>query len=590
MLKFILIIAGLLIYCSLGAQDKLEKQAVAPSYDQLSGAEIIIRFQKYISSDQQRIIQKESRSAQLANQIDVLTNQFKKLDLQIEQNQEKHTSLNNDEKEKQRATVMSFLDLHLQSRQAIQQQIIIVKNKISKQKGVVNYITIGQVFVRDDSVGMLSFETDSIEKEMVISETQNRKEQQAQATLKRLKVDLMYAKQNLLLVDQLIRLNEEDIQLAMVLHGLSEGLLKLQENQQQVTGLIGNLYAFNRRITEDTAMISSLKVRMLNLEQFRKPTIKAVEEAEKRAEAAESELEFLKSPLAPHRIAYWVRFNLPKIGMILIGFLLVSMLIRWAVRKILNRMIKRKIGLERTERLETLKLASSSIITIIAVFIGVLVLLSEIGVNLTVVLGGAAAISLVIAFGAQSLVKDFFSGFMILFENQYRVGNVIKINSTIGTVENMSLRLTVLRDLEGVTHFFPHGQILEVSNLTHGWSRVEFDIGVSYNENVDEVITVLTDLSTELAADAKYGHLLIGEMEMCGLDKFADSAIVIKFLVKTQPMKQWIIKRELLRRIKNRFDELGIEIPFPHLTVYHRNAEKVIDAMQSKIESNFGKQ
>lgn len=249
------------------------------------------------------------------------------------------------------------------------------------------------------------------------------------------------------------------------------------------------------------------------------------------------------------------------------------------VKLILNRMIKRRIAAERAEQLETLKLASSSIITIILVFVGFLVLLSEIGVDLTVVLGGAAVISIVIAFGAQSLVKDYFSGVMILLENQYRVGNVVKINKTIGVVENISLRLTALRDLEGISHFIPHGQILEVSNLTHGWSQVVFDIGVSYNEKVDQVMDVLKELGAQLKEDPEYGQLIIGDLDMLGVDKFAESAIVIKFLVRTRPLKQWIIKRELLRRIKNRFDELGIEIPFPHLTLYHRDTEKSPDSI-----------
>lgn len=578
--KIILILAGFLFYGPLSAQDNPLGTTNTANYEQLSGAEIIIRFQKYTANDQKRLIKIESRSTQLTNEIDLLTNQYKRLDLNFQQDHENGGSVNDTAKEQQKAKVMNSLDLHLQSKQALQQQIIIIENKITKQKGVVNYITVGQVFVMEDSVNMIPAFTDSINKDIVISETQNRKEIQAQDDLKRLKVDLMYAKQNLLYIDQLIRLNKEDLQIANMLKALSESQLKLYKSESLTNITSRSLSEITRRIAEDEALISDLKIRMLNLEYFRKPAIEALVDAEKLAESAESNLEFLKSSLAPHRIAYWIRFNLPKIGIILLGFLLISFLLRMLVRKILNRMIKRKIGLERTERLETLKVASSSIITIVAVFIAVLVLLSEIGVDLTVVLGGAAVISLVIAFGAQSLVKDFFAGFMILFENQYRVGNIVEINKTIGSVENMSLRLTVLRDLEGVSHFIPHGQILEVSNLTHGWSQVVFNIGVSYNENVDEVMKILTEICTQITSDKDFSPLIIGEMDMLGVDKFAESAVVIKFLVKTQPLKQWIVKRELLRRIKNRFDELGIELPYPHVTVYHRDSKSVSDRIE----------
>lgn len=578
-LRVTLIIAALLLCTAIIAQKTSKDSTKSTNYDKLSGAEIIIRFQKYTANDQKRLIKIESRSAQLAREIELLTSRYKQVDLNIDQNQKDGSSDEGSLQEIQRAKVMNSLDIHLQSRQALQQQIIIIENKIAKQKGVVNYITIGQVFVRADSVDFIHELPDSIDQDILISETQNRKETQALEDLNRMKVDLMYAKQNLLYVDQLIRLNKEDLQIATVLKELSESQLKLYKSQSLTDGTTRSLPEITRRIEEDEALISDLKIRILNLEYFREPAIKAVEEAERKAESAESNLEFLKSSLAPHRIAYWMRLNLPKIGVILLSFILLSFLIRLVVRKILDRMIKRKIGLERTERLETLKVASSSIITIIGVFIAILVLLSEIGVDLTVVLGGAAVISLVIAFGAQSLVKDFFAGFMILFENQYRVGNIVEINKTIGTVENMSLRLTVLRDLEGVSHFIPHGQILEVSNLTHGWSQVVFDIGISYNENVDEVMKTLTELCTEMTSDNDFGSLIIGEMDMLGVDKFAESAVIIKFLVKTQPLKQWIVKRELLRRIKNRFDELGIEIPFPHLTVYHRDSKTISDSI-----------
>ncbi len=579
MLRIICTLAALLLFSSLIAQGISEDSGTSQNIQEVSGAAIIIQFQKFIASDQQRLIQMKSRSAQLAREIDLLTKQFNILDVQQEQDEAVGLASGDEALEKRRKKVLSSLDLHLQSRQTIEQQIIIVQGKIEKQKGVVNYITIGQVRINIDSVQMITSVGDSIGTTSAISETQNRKEKQAEEELHRLTAELMHAKNNLIIVDQLIRWNKEDLDLAIAMREVSQRLLQLYKLQVQAEGERRNLLEINRRISQDTALISALKVRINNLKNFRIPVVEKVNQAEEEVESARSELEFLKSSMAPHRIAYWIRFNLPKIAIILVGFFLLSLLSRWVVKIILNRLIRRKIGIERTERLETLKLASSSIITIITAFIGFLVLLSEIGVDLTVVLGGAAVISLVIAFGAQSLVKDYFSGFMILFENQYRVGNVVKINNTVGVVENMSIRLSVLRDLEGVTHFIPHGQIEEVSNLTHGWSRVVFDIGISYNEKVDTVMEVLLELGAQMKADSEYGQYIIDDLEMLGVDKFAESAIVIKFLVKTRPLKQWIVKRELLRRIKNRFDELGIEIPYPQLTVYHRDLEKRQDSI-----------
>ena len=129
--------------------------------------------------------------------------------------------------------------------------------------------------------------------------------------------------------------------------------------------------------------------------------------------------------------------------------------------------------------------------------------------------------------------------------------------------------MTVLRDLEGCVHFVPNGEITSVTNMTHGWSRALFDIGVAYKENVDQVMEVILEVGKELRKDPQFRTLILEDPTMLGVDSFGDSAVVIKFFIKTRPLQQWTVKRELLRRLKNRFDELGIEIPFPHRTVYH---------------------
>jgi small conductance mechanosensitive channel len=200
-------------------------------------------------------------------------------------------------------------------------------------------------------------------------------------------------------------------------------------------------------------------------------------------------------------------------------------------------------------------------------------ILTEVGVNIIPLMGGAAVLGLAVAFGAQNLIRDYFYGFMILMENQYTINDVVKLGDVSGQVERITLRVTVLRGLDGTVHFVPNGEITRVSNLTHEWSRALFDIPVAYKEDVDQVMSELIELAKELRRDPEYRGLILEMPEMLGVDEFSDSAIVIKFLVKTRPLKQWTVKRELLRRIKKRFDELGIEIPFPQRTIYHRYSD-----------------
>lgn len=178
-------------------------------------------------------------------------------------------------------------------------------------------------------------------------------------------------------------------------------------------------------------------------------------------------------------------------------------------------------------------------------------------------------LGLALSFGAQALVKDLIGGFFMLVEGQYQVGDVIRVNeSTSGQVEKVTMRVVVLRDVQGVLHTIPHGEIHQVSNLTKGWSRAVLEIGVAYGEDVDRVIEVLSDIGRGLWQDADWRPRLVEEPVVPGVERFEDSAVVIRFMAKTLPLKQWEVARELRRRIKNRFDEEGIEIPFPHRTLY----------------------
>lgn len=216
----------------------------------------------------------------------------------------------------------------------------------------------------------------------------------------------------------------------------------------------------------------------------------------------------------------------------------------------------------------------------------ILIVLKELGVEIAPILAGAGILGLAVGFGAQNLVRDIISGFFFILENQIRVGDVAIINGTGGLVESINFRTIVLRDLAGVTHIFPNGAVNTLSNMTREWSCYVFDIGVAYKENTDRVCEVLRGVFAELRQDPTCGPAIIGEPEIFGVDQFADSAVVIKGRIKTKPILQWMVGREFLRRVKLAFDREGIEIPFPHRTLYVGEATKpfelrLIEAMKN---------
>ncbi|HEX6963523.1 MAG TPA: mechanosensitive ion channel family protein [Lacipirellula sp.] len=278
----------------------------------------------------------------------------------------------------------------------------------------------------------------------------------------------------------------------------------------------------------------------------------------------------------PHAVWEWLVAIGPRILAVLVVMAVLWRLSRVVGGRIAGGWIRRgEPGEEyqRQQRAETLRRVFQNAADLVIIVFAVLAVLDALGVDVTVLLGGAAVIGAAVAFGSQNLIKDFFSGFMILVENQYSVGNVVRIVDVTGVVEDITLRMTVLRDEEGAVHFVPHGQVTVVSNLTHGWSRAVLRISVGYGENVDRVMTVLMEVARELQADEKFGEFIVGDPEMQGVDAFGDSAVVVKLLVTTKPLKQWAVKRELLRRIKGKFDELGIEIPFPQMVLHQMGGE-----------------
>lgn len=199
---------------------------------------------------------------------------------------------------------------------------------------------------------------------------------------------------------------------------------------------------------------------------------------------------------------------------------------------------------------------------------GLYMLLQNFGIDVVPLLAGAGVVGLALGFGGQYLIRDIINGLFILFEGQFRVNDVVQIGGLSGCVEAMNLRVTQLRDFEGRVIYIPNGEIKTVINFTKKYSQALLDIGVAYKEDVDAVMKVMKDIGKQMRQDPYFGKLILEDMEMLGVDAFTDSAVMIKSRIKTLPIKQWEVAREYRRRLKNRFDELGIEIPFPHRTLY----------------------
>lgn len=229
---------------------------------------------------------------------------------------------------------------------------------------------------------------------------------------------------------------------------------------------------------------------------------------------------------------------------------------------------KRKDDTEFQKRTETLGAVIRYLLDIVIIIVAAIMIMGELGIEIGPVLTAAGVVGLAVGIGAQSLVKDIISGFFILLEDQIRVGDVVEIADKDGLVEKINLRMTVLRDFAGNVHYISNGHINVVTNKTKDYSCYVFEIGVAYKEDVDEVFKVIKEVDEALRSDPEFQDDILEPMEILGLDKFADSAIIIKARTKTKPIKQWRVAREFNRRLKINFDEKKIEIPFPHLTLY----------------------
>lgn len=267
-------------------------------------------------------------------------------------------------------------------------------------------------------------------------------------------------------------------------------------------------------------------------------------------------------------IKIWFLSTGLKIVFIILITLIVMKVARIVSSRTSNLFLQKAQDEEDKKRAETLTAVIRNVLNSVILVIALMTVLGQLGVEIGPLLAAAGIVGLAIGFAGQSLVKDIINGFFILIWDQIRVGDVIQIAGKGGLVEKINLKMTVLRDLAGNVHYIPNGTIDVVTNMTKEYSRYVFDIGVAYREDVDEVIELVKEVDKELRNDPAFKEDILEPIEILGLDQFADSAVIIKARTTTKPIKQWHIGREFNRRLKKRFDEKDIEIPFPHVTLY----------------------
>ncbi len=268
-----------------------------------------------------------------------------------------------------------------------------------------------------------------------------------------------------------------------------------------------------------------------------------------------------------HELGEFANASLRIVIILLIAWI-ATRVVKRAIRAFRARVTSRLDDRETLKRAETLSRVFRYITSVVIWLIAGMLMLSEIGISLAPILGAAGVAGLAIGFGAQSLVKDYFTGFFLLLENQIRQGDVVRVGDHAGLVEEVTLRFVQLRDYDGYVHFVPNGTISTVINMSRGFAQSVVNIGVAYKEDIDHVTGVMREVAEELRNDKEFAPRILDKFELAGVERWDDSAIVIRGRFRVMPLEQWNVRREYLRRLKYAFDKAGIEIPFPHITLY----------------------
>lgn len=267
-------------------------------------------------------------------------------------------------------------------------------------------------------------------------------------------------------------------------------------------------------------------------------------------------------------IKNWALTTGIKIILVVVFTLILIKVIKVISKRLSSVFLKKRADEESEKRAKTLTSVIQSFLIILVLVVAAITIIGQLGIEIAPLLATAGIAGVAIGFAGQSLIKDIINGFFLLLWDQIRVGDVVQISDKSGLVEMINLKMTVLRDLAGSVHYIPNGSIDIVTNMTKEYSRYVFEIGVAYREDADEVMDIIREVDSELRKDPDFKEDILEPIEIFGLDKFADSAIIIKARTTTKPLKQWRIGREFNRRLKKKFDEEHIEIPFPHTTLY----------------------
>jgi small-conductance mechanosensitive channel len=256
--------------------------------------------------------------------------------------------------------------------------------------------------------------------------------------------------------------------------------------------------------------------------------------------------------------------------------IILILLLAWLLQAVAARLIRlfhthmaRRTGPDEISRIETLARVFRHFATVVIFVVAGTLVLDAVGISIAPILATAGVAGLAIGFGAQSLIKDYFTGFFLLLEDQVRQGDIVEIAGKAGVVEEVTLRYVRLRDGDGYVHFVPNGEIKLVSNRTRGFARAVVDVGVGYGVDIDQALGVMREVGAAMRADAKWTGRIADEIEILGVERLADSAVVLRGQLRVMPpSEQFNVKREFQKRLKQAFDQRGIEIPFPQITVH----------------------
>ena len=250
---------------------------------------------------------------------------------------------------------------------------------------------------------------------------------------------------------------------------------------------------------------------------------------------------------------------------ILVVAFVVLRFIRAFVPRLREHIAGRQESIEDAKRIQTLLRVAHYLLTASTLAVAVLLVLGEVGISLAPILGAAGVVGIAVGFGAQTLVKDYVSGFLLLLENQIRVGDAVEISGKSGVVEEVTLRFIRLRDFGGNVHFIPTNTIGVITNSSLGFAYAVLDVGIAYGSDIEVSMQVMRDVDESMREDANFSGKILKPLEIAGVDQWADSSVMIKARIQVKPLEQWHVRREYLKRLKIAFDAKGVEIPFPHV-------------------------